>query len=176
MNNTVLRHLVSVALAAWATSAQAHVTLQVPEAAAGSYYKAVFTVPHGCSGSATTELAIKIPEGFIAVKPQVKTGWRIDTQSGPYKTAHELHSVPITEGVQVITWSGGALPDDRFDEFAVVGYLLPELKAGSSLYFPTVQTCEQEVVRWIEIPAEGQAWDDVEFPAPVLRLMQPGHE
>ncbi|MFX9740594.1 DUF1775 domain-containing protein, partial [Acinetobacter baumannii] len=41
-------------VAAAASSASAHVTLENRQAAVGSYYKAVFAVPHGCAGSATT--------------------------------------------------------------------------------------------------------------------------
>jgi uncharacterized protein YcnI len=41
-----------VALAALAASAaNAHVTLERRQAPVGSYYKAVFAVPHGCAGA-----------------------------------------------------------------------------------------------------------------------------
>ncbi len=36
-----------------ASPAAAHVTLEKRQAPVGSYYKAVFAVPHGCAGSAT---------------------------------------------------------------------------------------------------------------------------
>jgi periplasmic copper chaperone A len=36
-----------------ASPASAHVTLETKQAAVGSYYKAVFAVPHGCAGSPT---------------------------------------------------------------------------------------------------------------------------
>ena len=52
--------------------ALAHVTLETKQATVGSSYKAVFTVPHGCAGSATTKIRVQIPEGVIGVKPMPK--------------------------------------------------------------------------------------------------------
>ena len=53
----------------------AHVTLEKRQAPVGSYYKAVFAVPHGCAGSATVKLRVQIPEGVIGIKPMPKPGW-----------------------------------------------------------------------------------------------------
>jgi uncharacterized protein YcnI len=39
--------------------ARAHVTLEKRQAPVGSYYKAVFAVPHGCAGSATVKLRVQ---------------------------------------------------------------------------------------------------------------------
>jgi uncharacterized protein YcnI len=41
----------------------AHVTLENREAPVGAGYKAVLRVPHGCEGTATTTLRVRIPEG-----------------------------------------------------------------------------------------------------------------
>src|SRR3546814_5265373 len=65
-----------------AATAQAHVTLEQPEAAASSTYKAVVRVPHGCEGEATLKVRVQIPEGFINVKPQPKAGWALETVKG----------------------------------------------------------------------------------------------
>ena len=46
-------------------AALAHITLETQEAAAGSTYKAVLRVPHGCEGKATTAVRVQIPEGVI---------------------------------------------------------------------------------------------------------------
>ena len=49
------------ALAVLAVSpAAAHVTLEKRQAPVGSYYKAVFAVPHGCAGSPTVKLRVQI--------------------------------------------------------------------------------------------------------------------
>ena len=49
-----------IALAALAASpAIAHVTLEKRQAPVGSYYKAVFAVPHGCAGWRRSSYACK---------------------------------------------------------------------------------------------------------------------
>jgi len=46
--------------------------------------------------------------------------------------------------------------------------LLPD-KAGETIYFPVVQTCQQGVTRWIDIPVAGQ--DEPETPAASVKLL-----
>ena len=149
----------------------AHVTLAVKEAPIGAEYKAVFRVPHGCKGSATVKLSIEMPNGIIGVKPQPKPGWQIDIVKGPYDKPYHQFRAEVTEGVKSVTWSGGNLPDDYYDEFVLVGYLDKGLQAGSRLYFPTVQTCEQGSDSWVEIPESGKSSDDYRSPAPSLKLL-----
>ena len=55
-------------------AALAHVTVQPADAPADSYAHLTFTVPHGCNRGATTALRIKLPEGILSAKPQMKTG------------------------------------------------------------------------------------------------------
>jgi periplasmic copper chaperone A len=117
------------------------------------------------------KLSIQIPPGVIAVKPQPKPGWQIEINKGPYEQPYDYYGSKLTEGVKSITWSGGNLPDDYYDEFVFNSYLDKGLKTESKLYFPAVQTCEQGVERWIEIPAPGKASDDYETPAPGLTLL-----
>jgi uncharacterized protein YcnI len=151
-------------------AARAHVTLENRQAAVGSYYKAVFAVPHGCAGSATTKIRVQIPEGVIAIKPMPKPGWSVETIKGKYAAEYELHGSKLSEGVKEVIWSGGKLPDDNYDEFVMATFLTPSLKSNSTLYFPVVQECEQGVSRWIEIPKEGADGHDTKAPAPGLRL------
>ena len=92
-----------------ASSADAHITLENRQATPGSYYKAVFAVPHGCAGSATVKIRVQIPEGVIAVKPMPKPGWTLETTKGKYSTSYELHGARITEGVKEVLWSGGKI-------------------------------------------------------------------
>ena len=159
-----------IALACLATgAAHAHISLQVPQAFVGAGYKAVLKVPHGCKGSATVKLSVQIPDGVIAVKPQVKPGWTIETTQGKYAQPHTLHGNQVSEGVRTITWSGGTLPDAYYDEFAFSSQIASTLTPGSTLAFPTVQTCEQGVERWIELPSAGRKHP--EKPAPVITLL-----
>jgi uncharacterized protein YcnI len=152
-------------------AAFAHITLETQEAAVGSTYKAVLRVPHGCDGKATTAVRVKIPEGFIAVKPMPKPGWKLETVKGKYAKAYTLWGEAVTEGVTEVDWSGGNLPDEFYDEFVFRGTLTDSLPAGETLYFPVVQECGGTAERWIEIPAAGQSEDALELPAPGLKLL-----
>lgn len=156
--------------------ASAHVGLENKHAAVGSYYKAVFTVPHGCAGSPTTKVRVQIPEGVIGIKPMPKTGWTLETVKGKYATTYEFHGAKVSEGVKEVVWSGGKLADDNYDEFVMATYLTDGLKANTTLYFPVVQECEQGVSRWIDIPAAGQGGGHShghgsKSPAPGLKLI-----
>ena len=144
--------------------AHAHVTIETRQAQPGTYYKAVLRVPHGCAGSATTRLRVRIPDGVIAVKPQPKPGWTLDIVTGKYDTAYTLHGNTVTEGVRELDWTG-KLPDAYYDEFVFNSYLAPGLKPGDTLYFPVVQECEQGVKRWIGKDAGGES------PAPAVKLL-----
>ena len=155
-----------------ASQAAAHVTLERRQAPVGSYYKAVFAVPHGCAGSATVKLRVQIPEGVIGIKPMPKPGWTLETVKGKYATEYEFHGSKLSEGIKEVVWSGGKLADDNFDEFIFSSFLTQSLKPDTTLYFPVVQECEQGVSRWIDIPAAGQSGHghDSKTPAPGLKL------
>jgi uncharacterized protein YcnI len=78
-----------ILLVAIATApASAHVTLEKRQAAVGSYYKAVFAVPHGCAGSATVKIRVQVPEGVIGIKPMPKPGWTLEMVKGKYATEY----------------------------------------------------------------------------------------
>ena len=84
---------------------------------------------HGCMGDATNTITVTIPDGVTGVKPQQKAGW-VTT------------STPTT-----VSWSGGALPDDQFDDFGIK-LTFPKLPAGQisgPVYFKTVQVCDAEI-------------------------------
>jgi uncharacterized protein YcnI len=152
--------------------AQAHVTIEAQEARIGSGFKAVVRVPHGCAGSATTAIRVKIPDGVIAVKPMPKPGWTLETKTGPYgKTYAHFHNSKLSEGVTEVSWSGGKLLDAHYDEFVFTSFLSGDLEAGKTLYFPVVQECEKGVHRWIEIPASGKSGEHLDEPAPAVRLL-----
>jgi periplasmic copper chaperone A len=159
------------ATAVVASPAGAHITLENRQATPGSYYKAVFAVPHGCAGSPTIKIRVQIPEGVIAVKPMPKPGWSVETVRAKYSTSYELHGATITEGVREVTWSGGKLADDNYDEFVLATYLTGSLKPNTTLYFPVVQECEQGTSRWIEIPQGDKSAHDTKSPAPGVKLM-----
>jgi uncharacterized protein YcnI len=170
MIRSLVRTAAAGALLLSVTPAFAHITLETGEAPVGSTYKAVLRVPHGCDGNATTAVRVRIPEGLVSVKPMPKAGWELSTVKGPYQNTYELHGSKVTEGVTEITWSGGNLPDEFYDEFVFRGSLAETLAAGTTLYFPVIQTCASGEEAWIEIPAEGQP--EPELPAPGLQLLE----
>jgi len=171
----MLRKLMLAALAAgaFASPALAHVTLEKSEAPVGAAYKAVFRVPHGCEGAPTNVVRVQIPEGVISVKPMPKAGWTLEKVKGKYENTYDYYGTPTSEGTKEVVWRGGSLADDEYDEFILRGYLTPGLKVGEMLYFPVVQECpEGKAERWLEIPAAGQSSDDLEYPAPGVKLLE----
>ncbi len=174
----IVRMQYSVPAAALAVSlfaavpAQAHVTLETRTETLGAPYKAVFKVGHGCNGSPTTKLRVRLPDGVIAAKPMPKPGWQVEIESGPYDKAYSFfHGATLKEGVKTITWTG-KLNDKFYDEFVVSVFIADSLKAGDTLYFPVVQECETGVHRWIEIPKAGGSSHELKEPAPGI-LLQP---
>ncbi|MGD9804048.1 MAG: DUF1775 domain-containing protein [Hyphomicrobiaceae bacterium] len=154
-----------------ATALSAHPSLQPKEAAVGSSYRAVVSIPHGCSGSSTLKVRVKIPEGVIGVKPMLKSGWSISTVRGPYERSYPYyHGQTLTEGVKEIIWSG-TLPDDVFDEFVFTGFFTDILQEGTTLYFPTYQECANGALQWIETPKANQDGHALAAPAPGVRLL-----
>ena len=152
------------------STAYGHITLETPSAPAGSSYKAVFRVPHGCEGTATVRLRVRLPDGVVNVKPQPKPGWDVSTVMEKLAKPIILdHGREMTETVREVDWAGGKLPDSFYDEF-VVRVELPD-KPDATLYFPVVQECEKGVNRWIEIPEPGKTSRDYKEPAPQLKLL-----
>jgi periplasmic copper chaperone A len=151
--------------------AGAHVTIENPQAVVGSYYRAVFDVPHGCGASATTALQIVIPAGIVMAKPMPKPGWTIEIIKEKLEKPVQNEGHELTERVKEVVWKGGRLSSDEFDSFT----LMVRLTATSGpLPFPTVQTCEVGETRWVEIPPEGKTSLDVRYPAPSVLLVPAG--
>ncbi len=167
-----------------ATPAFSHVVLEGKSAPAGSAYKAVFQVGHGCQGSATTGVSVQIPAGFQGAKPYPKAGWTLSTKLGKLAKPYDNHGKLVTEDVTLVSWTAAAkeaaLQDAYFDEFMLRGKL-PE--TAGPLWFKVLQTCESGSMDWSEVPASGSsakglkspaALLEVTGPAPVAELTQPG--
>jgi uncharacterized protein YcnI len=161
---------VAIATGALVHVAVAHVSLETREAKAGSSYKAVLKVPHGCDGSPVVKLRAEIPDGVVAVKPMPKPGWQIETLRGPYPKAYPYyHGVQLTEGVKEIVWTGKLL-DEHYDEFVFNSSLASDLKPGA-IHFPVTQFCEKGEIAWTEIPAPGKEGHALVSPAPALVIL-----
>jgi uncharacterized protein YcnI len=158
----------AAALTLAATSASAHATLETGQAVAGSTYKAVVRVPHGCNGKPTLKVRVKVPDGVSNVKVMPKAGWTLDIIKGPLaKPLDDGHGGKITEGVIEAVWTG-VLLDAHYEEFVLRGKL-PDAP-NTTLWWPIVQECDGAAQRWIEIPAAGQDPHSLKEPAPGLKL------
>jgi uncharacterized protein YcnI len=150
-------------------TAAAHVEPAVEEAPAGGSTIIPFVVPHGCDGSPTRSVSIRIAAGVTSAKPQAKPGWRLTIVRGKLpQPVKDFAGNTVTRGVLQVTWSGGNLPDSQFDTFNIL--LGMPNTPGKTVYFPTVQRCAKGVTRWIEIPKAGQ--DEPEHPAPGVKLVK----
>jgi uncharacterized protein YcnI len=159
---------------AFATEAAAHATFAEKEVVQNQTARLTIRVPHGCGDEATLRVRVQIPEGVISAQPMVKAGWTLETVTGPYSTAHEVHGRTVTEGVREIIWSG-ELPAAFYDEFVFRARVTEQVPAGEVLYIPVVQECANGAERWIEIPGAGQTSDDLEDPAPGVMVLPAGH-
>lgn len=146
--------------------ASAHVTVDPSTTAAGSYAVLTFAVPHGCDGSATTKVAIKMPDAVNAVTPTVNPGWTVEKKMQTLPAPiDDGHGGQLTERVdQVVYAAKTPLPDGLRDAFEL-SLQLPATP-GVTLTFPAIQTCEQGETDWIEVAADGQA--EPAHPAPSL--------
>jgi len=155
----------AAALALFAAPAFGHITLEQASAVAGSGYKAVFRVPHGCEASSTRAITIFLPPGVVGAKPMPKPGWTLDIKMEKLAKPYEMHGKLIGERPGVISWSGGSLRDSEYDEF-VLRATLPA--APGTLHFRVLQQCEKGEADWVEVPVQGRPAP--KYPAPSLEL------
>lgn len=161
--------LLLVAACLFAGPAFAHVTANPDKGTAGKYFETGFRVSHGCEGSDTFSVSVKLPPGIVIAKPQYKAGWSVEVRKSKLaKPVAAGHGKMTDEQIDEIIWSEGELPDDQYDTFGIL-MKLPE-KAGETLWFPVTQTCETGKLEWVEIPADGQQWHDLKAPAPFVKL------
>ncbi|MDN3922733.1 YcnI family copper-binding membrane protein [Roseateles violae] len=168
------------ALLVLAGSARAHIVLEQPSAEAGSAYKAVFKVGHGCEGSATRHITVRLPEGFRGAKPVPKPGWTLSLRMAPLAQPYESHGRRIEQDLAEVTWTANSeadqLQDAWYDEFQLRG-TLPE--QPGELWFKLRQVCAQGETDWAEIPAAGASSKGLKAPAARLnvtaRTAEAGH-
>jgi periplasmic copper chaperone A len=167
---TVVTALAAGLLVTGATAASAHVTVTPSTTTADSYTVLTFAFGHGCGESATTEIAIQMPEQVISVAPAVHPGWDVEKVMQDLETpVDDGHGGEYTERVAEVVYTAKTpVPNGYRDSFEL-SLKLPDA-AGEALDFPTVQTCEEGETAWVQIPADGQSADDLESPAPSFVL------
>jgi len=145
----------------------AHIVADPAEAKPGSYFRTALRVGHGCgAGKPTTAIRVAIPAGVVNASAQPKTGWEIKVETSKLEKPVDAGHGRMTDTVvSAITWSGGSLPNEQFDEFGLVLKLSDSV--SQQLWLPVVQTCAGGETRWDQIPAAGQR---AERPAAMIRI------
>jgi len=140
-----------VGVLALAAPALAHIDPDPTDAQAGSEVSVGFTVEHGCDGSPTVQLDMRLPDGVTNPVAEPPDGWTGQVDGN------------------IISFNGGPLPDDQELTFRV-RMILPATP-DTTIFFPFVQRCEVGEIRWIQIPSEGSG--ELDEPAPAMRLFGP---
>lgn len=153
--------------------ASAHVSfIDAKPLVEGKAFKATFAVPHGCDGTATTNVTVQIPEGVIGVKPMPKVDWNIDAETVQYTKSYQQYGKEVTEGIHSLTWKG-SLPDQYYDEFTFTGFFAENADDVDQLYFPVTQECEVGQYLWTDTSGEHHHGHDAEeLGAPFLDILK----
>jgi len=128
----ILKAVIFAANTLAGTLAFGHAGPETKTAMAGTFYKAVLRIPHGCDGAPTDTVRIKIPKGRIPVKPKPKPGWQLETVTGTYQQSYDLHGQMVNEEVIELIWRG-YLPADWLGEFVFLGKLSASLAAETPM-------------------------------------------
>ena len=157
----------AAALLAAPAVAQAHVTIQPPEAPAGSFTRMEVRVPNERDDAGTTKVQVQMPDGFASVSYEPVPGWTVRVAKEEAPEPIDLHGEEVTEQVDTVTFSGdgrqGIIAPGQFQDFGI-SVRTPAGEGGEKLTFKAVQTYESgEVVRWI-------GGEDADEPAPTVRL------
>ncbi|OUD02768.1 YcnI family protein [Streptomyces swartbergensis] len=161
-----------ITVLALSVPAFAHVTVQPEGAAAkGGYAVVDFKVPNERDDASTTKLEVSFPTDhpLASVMPEPMPGWKIDVTKSKLDKPLDMHGEKISEAVTKVTWTadGKGIEPGYFEKFPLSIGQLPE--DTDQLVFKALQTySNKEVVRWIEVPQEGQ--EEPDNPAPVLEL------
>lgn len=148
--------IMSIGAIAVAAPASAHIDPDPSEAQAGDTVTVGFTVEHGCDGSSTVEIEMRIPTGVDDAIPEPLDGWNESIEEGD-------------DGSVVVAFTGGPLDAETPGTFQVTMTLPPT--PDTTIYFPFVQHCEVGEIRWIGIP--DQPGEELDEPAPAMDLIGP---
>jgi uncharacterized protein YcnI len=151
-------------------AASAHVDADPSSTAANSYTLLSFSVPHGCSGSPTTAVAITLPAELTDATPTVNPNWTITKTTQKLDTpVTQANGATITERTSQIIYTAKTPLDPHQRDVLVLSLKVPDA-AGKTLYFPTLQSCETGETNWADIPTAGQDPESLKAPAPSLAV------
>ncbi|KAG9399223.1 hypothetical protein AC1031_012182 [Aphanomyces cochlioides] len=149
------------AVAFLATLTSAHVEFVTPTAPSNSYSVNSIRVPHSFPGAKTINVTVDLPDGIVSVKPQQVYEWKVDFA---YK------NVQGTNVVSQVTWYGGNLPNELYQDFGIE-LQLSDLAVGKILYFPVTQvTVPNGTLAWNSTPDAAGKLADAAHPAPKLTV------
>jgi len=136
-------------------AAQAHVTVQPNEAAAGGFTVLDVRVPNETDNANTVKVDVQLPPGFVEASYQPVPGWSVKVIKQKLAKPVQTDDGPVTEGVREIVWTGdgqeGKIAPGQFQDFPL-SVQIPG-KEGDTLTFKALQTYDNgEVVRWIGGP------------------------
>ncbi len=171
MNRIHLSLLAAGFSLAGTSAAFSHASFENEKAVSERGFKAILQIPHGCDGKPTTEVQIKLPEGFVFAKPQPKAGWTLEIIKGDYQKTYDNHGEAVKSGPLEIRWKGGELPDEYYDTFVISGRI-SGFDKETELAFPVTQLCGTDgKVIWDQIPAAGESAHDLKNPAPTIKVV-----
>jgi uncharacterized protein YcnI len=153
--------------------ASAHVTVNPPNATAGSYAKLTFRVPTESDTASTVSVRVSLPTDhpFASVSLQPVPGWTATTEKVTFDPPLATGRFDLTEAVSSVTWTAGdgaEVKPGEFQEFSISVGPVPDV---ASLTFPATQTySDGSVVSWDEVAADGQDRHDLNHPAPLLTI------
>lgn len=149
--------------------ALAHVTISPGSAAANDYTVQTVSVPHGCDGSATTQVVIHIPDELVEVTPTRNASWDVTKTTKKLATPIKAEDGDeITEKVDTVIYTAKTpLPDGYRDAFEL-NFQVPDTP-GKTLVFPTIQKCVKGQTDWTQVVADGAP--EPEHPAPAVKVL-----
>jgi len=152
-----------------ALPALAHITVTPGSAKAGSAAVLTFHVPNEEARAYVTRVDMQVPTDHPIAQLLVEpvAGWTISVRTAALTKPLVTDDGQFTQAVSEVIWSGGRIAPGQFQDFSLSADPLPA--NVTQLAFKTIQTYSNgDVVRWIDLPAPGQAEPD--HPAPVLAL------
>jgi uncharacterized protein YcnI len=181
MNTTTLRRTLTSAAATAgaaallltaATGASAHVGVTPDKTSANSYALLTFGIPHGCEESNTTKVAITLPAELNDAQPTVNPNWTVEKVTEQLAQPKKLaDGTSITKRTSQIVYTAKAPLDHDLRDALVLSVKLPDA-AGTTLHFPTLQSCEKGQTNWSEIAKDGQDPHSLKAPAPSITITE----
>ncbi|HJV97872.1 MAG TPA: YcnI family protein [Arthrobacter sp.] len=179
MNTSTLRRTLTAAAASAgaaallltaAAGASAHVGVTPDKTSANSYALLTFGIPHGCEESGTTKVAITLPAELNDAQPTVNPNWTVEKVTEQLAEPRKLaDGTSITKRTSQIVYTAKAPLAHDLRDALVLSLKLPDA-AGTTLYFPTLQTCETGQTDWSEIARDGQDPHSLKAPAPSITI------